>query len=85
LHCSNLAISSKRGTALHHKKMGRTKKLTPDISQFIETLPYLDASLTNFEINLMVNREYAPVQLSELSLSAERRKLGFTWQPPLHQ
>jgi hypothetical protein len=47
MHCSTRAISPKRGMALDHKKMGRPKKLTPEISQFIETLSYLDASLTN--------------------------------------
>jgi transposase len=83
LHCSNRAISPKTGTALDHKKMGRPKKLTPEISQFIETRSYLDASLTNLEIMFMVNREYAPVQLSESSVSAERCRLGFTWRPPL--
>jgi transposase len=56
MHCSYRAISAKRGTALDHKTMGRPKKLTPEIAQFIETVSYVDASLTNLEIIFIVNR-----------------------------
>jgi transposase len=81
--CSFRDISPKTGAALDHKKMGRPKKLTPEISQEIETLSYLDATLTNIEIMNFINRDFAPVHLSESSVSAERVRLGFLWRPPL--
>jgi transposase len=63
--------------------MGRPKKLTPEISDCIETLSLLDSTLTNFALMNMVNQKFAPVHLSLSSVSAERVRLGFLWRPPL--
>jgi transposase len=81
--CSFRAISSASQAQDAPKKIGRPRKITPEISSYIETLSCLDSALTNFEIANLVRSRWPTITLSESSVSAERIKLGFTWRPPL--
>jgi hypothetical protein len=62
--------------------MGRPKKITAEVSSYIETLSSLDSTLTNFEIRKLIQSRWTSLKLSESSVSAERIKLGFIWRPP---
>jgi hypothetical protein len=83
VRCSFSAISSaKRGDPFIPKKMGRPKKITEEISNYIEILSSIDASLTNGVIAAKIYDRLGKT-LSEQSVSAERIRLGFHWRPPL--
>jgi hypothetical protein len=63
--------------------MRRPKKITPAVSSYIETLSFLNSSLTNREILIVVCSRWPTTPLSEFSVSAELIRLGFTWRHPL--
>jgi hypothetical protein len=62
--------------------MGRPKWITAEVSSYIETLSSLDSTLTNFEIQNLIQSRWTSLKPSESSVSAERIKLGFIWRPP---
>jgi hypothetical protein len=73
--CSFSSISKARtpsnGTT---KKMGRTKKITPEIYSFIETASRLDACMTHIHIAHLITERWPDVKLSIASTSLERER-----------
>jgi transposase len=81
--CSYSTISQQQKSPVGQKQMGRPKKITAEISSYIETLSLLDSCLTNIHIARLIHEKWPNVTLSEASVSIERNKLGFHWRSPL--
>jgi hypothetical protein len=64
-HCSFSSISDARTPSdVTPKQMGRPKKITPEISSFIETVSRLDACLTHQHIANLIHQRWPNVTLS---------------------
>jgi hypothetical protein len=78
LKCRNTAISQS-GTLDSHsvRRVGRSKKIAPEISSHIKTLSRLDAAITDSEIPNKICERSPDVAVSGSSRSNERIRLGF--------
>jgi hypothetical protein len=64
-------------------KRGRRLVITPEVSRYIETLPLMDARLSNSQIKAKVEERWPDLKVGKTSSRDARSNLGFKFRPPM--